>query len=119
MFLIYLFVFFFFLMIRRPPRSTQQGTLFPYTTLFRSTLCAIARDVASGAVGFARAHTAREHEREGNDTYRHHQRRTQYPSPCATAQSFRTSSAAASMCSMSRETARASRVALVTSSSAE
>src|SRR5213075_3473584 len=26
---------FFFLMIRRPPRSTQQGTLFPYTTLFR------------------------------------------------------------------------------------
>src|SRR2546429_4181959 len=27
-----LFVFFFFLMIRRPPRST----LFPYTTLFRS-----------------------------------------------------------------------------------
>src|SRR5213079_3055671 len=29
--------FFFFLMIRRPPRSTQQPTLFPYTTLFRST----------------------------------------------------------------------------------
>src|SRR5213075_3402904 len=29
---------FFFLMIRRPPRSTQQGTLFPYTTLFRSGL---------------------------------------------------------------------------------
>src|SRR5213075_3442232 len=29
--------FFFFLMTRRPPRSTQQGTLFPYTTLFRST----------------------------------------------------------------------------------
>src|SRR5213079_3540259 len=28
--------FFFFLMIRRPPRSTQQPTLFPYTTLFRS-----------------------------------------------------------------------------------
>src|SRR6187399_802704 len=25
----------FFLMIRRPPRSTQQRTLFPYTTLFR------------------------------------------------------------------------------------
>src|SRR6266481_6471792 len=32
------FAFFFFLMIRRPPRST----LFPYTTLFRS-----ARDVAA------------------------------------------------------------------------
>src|ERR1041385_3418727 len=30
---IYVFSFFFFLMIRRPPRST----LFPYTTLFRSS----------------------------------------------------------------------------------
>src|SRR2546429_5984499 len=30
----FLFSFFFFLMIRRPPRST----LFPYTTLFRSQL---------------------------------------------------------------------------------
>src|SRR2546430_12422337 len=30
------FLFFFFLMIRRPPRST----LFPYTTLFRSAPCA-------------------------------------------------------------------------------
>src|SRR5215510_15776403 len=29
----FFFVFFFFLMIRRPPRST----LFPYTTLFRSS----------------------------------------------------------------------------------
>src|SRR5690349_22185787 len=34
-----MFLFFFFLMIRRPPRST----LFPYTTLFRSlTISAIA-----------------------------------------------------------------------------
>src|SRR2546425_5205125 len=32
------FIFFFFLMIRRPPRST----LFPYTTLFRSHDSAIA-----------------------------------------------------------------------------
>src|SRR2546429_6409437 len=31
------FLFFFFLMIRRPPRST----LFPYTTLFRSLLAAV------------------------------------------------------------------------------
>src|SRR5258707_6282755 len=31
--LYYFFFFFFFLMIRRPPRST----LFPYTTLFRSS----------------------------------------------------------------------------------
>src|SRR3546814_8452006 len=28
--------FFYFLMIRRPPRSTRTDTLFPYTTLFRS-----------------------------------------------------------------------------------
>src|SRR3546814_2982923 len=27
-----------FLMIRRPPRSTRTGTLFPHTTLFRSIL---------------------------------------------------------------------------------
>src|SRR3546814_16141782 len=32
---IVLFIF-FFLMIRRPPRSTRTDTLFPYTTLFRS-----------------------------------------------------------------------------------
>src|SRR3546814_17591746 len=31
----FLFLF-FFLMIRRPPRSTRTDTLFPYTTLFRS-----------------------------------------------------------------------------------
>src|SRR3546814_4600744 len=30
------FIIFFFLMIRRPPRSTRTDTLFPYTTLFRS-----------------------------------------------------------------------------------
>src|SRR5947209_12348682 len=34
----YIFSFFFFLMIRRPPRST----LFPYTTLFRS-ICFASR----------------------------------------------------------------------------
>src|SRR3546814_13515024 len=31
-----MFFVFFFLMIRRPPRSTRTDTLFPYTTLFRS-----------------------------------------------------------------------------------
>src|SRR3546814_8613497 len=31
-----LFFLVFFLMIRRPPRSTRTDTLFPYTTLFRS-----------------------------------------------------------------------------------
>src|SRR5213596_3452964 len=34
--MLFLRSFFFFLMIRRPPRSTQDRTLFPYTTLFRS-----------------------------------------------------------------------------------
>src|SRR3546814_17245096 len=31
------FVFVFFLMRRRPPISTRTDTLFPYSTLFRST----------------------------------------------------------------------------------
>src|SRR3546814_20010620 len=34
---------FFFLMIRRPPRSTRTDTLFPYTTLFRSCYGVAAR----------------------------------------------------------------------------
>src|SRR3546814_1581242 len=32
----------FFLMIRRPPRSTRTDTLFPYTTLFRSQFLPVA-----------------------------------------------------------------------------
>src|SRR3546814_16278141 len=32
----FLYILFFFLMIRRPPRSTRTDTRFPYTTLFRS-----------------------------------------------------------------------------------
>src|SRR3546814_6095677 len=31
-------IYVFFLMIRRPPRSTRTDTLFPYTTLFRSSV---------------------------------------------------------------------------------
>src|SRR3546814_14500795 len=38
---------FFFLMIRRPPRSTRTDTLFPYTTLFRSRPRRIAAGAAS------------------------------------------------------------------------
>src|SRR2546428_13194595 len=41
---IVLFLLFFFLMIRRPPRST----LFPYTTLFRSSRGRGNRKVAAG-----------------------------------------------------------------------
>src|SRR3546814_11910120 len=40
----YLFsLFFFFLMIRRPPRSTLTDTLFPYTARFRSVADALER----------------------------------------------------------------------------
>src|SRR3546814_3997888 len=46
----------FFLMIRRPPRSTRTDTLFPYTTLFRSAvgsgLAAVAEEL--DAVGLPR-----------------------------------------------------------------
>src|SRR3546814_12590678 len=45
-----MFVFVVFLMIRRPPGSTRTDTLFPYTTLFRST--ALARRIA--ATGYVR-----------------------------------------------------------------
>src|SRR3546814_3829002 len=37
-------------MIRRPPRSTRTDTLFPYTTLFRSTDDAMYRSNLSSAV---------------------------------------------------------------------
>src|SRR3546814_3836093 len=39
---------FFFLMIRRPPRSTRTDTLFPYTTLFRSKGAAELRPFRPG-----------------------------------------------------------------------
>src|SRR3546814_12426838 len=42
-------IFFFFLMIRRPPRSTRTDTLFPYTTLFRSVLHARIERAGAGA----------------------------------------------------------------------
>src|SRR3546814_16049962 len=37
----FLVLVFFFLMIRRPPRSTRTDTLFPYTTLYRSFDCVL------------------------------------------------------------------------------
>src|SRR3546814_4045039 len=42
-------ILFFFLIIRRPPRSTRTDTLFPYTTLFRSVID-IASDLADYGV---------------------------------------------------------------------
>src|SRR6059036_3627620 len=43
---------FFFLMLRRPPRSTQPTPLFPYTTLFRSALGGLGT-AATGGCGAA------------------------------------------------------------------
>src|SRR3546814_13490452 len=43
----------FFLMIRRPPRSTRTDTLFPYTTLFRSVLHRVDRQAHRGGLGAA------------------------------------------------------------------
>src|SRR3712207_9369636 len=51
---IYTFVSFFFLMIRRPPRST----LFPYTTLFRSHRAELLTRTRSPTADPRRAHTA-------------------------------------------------------------
>src|SRR5438034_7442623 len=50
---------FFFLMIRRPPRST----LFPYTTLFRSLIAKHEFGQRAGHERFADAGRAEEHER--------------------------------------------------------
>src|SRR3546814_12633005 len=55
---------FFFLMIRRPPRSTRTDTLFPYTTLFRSVedgraLQCLLRLVARARLAVAEVHRGR------------------------------------------------------------
>src|SRR5216683_6204771 len=54
------FAFFFFLMIRRPPRST----LFPYTTLFRSPDPNLVRRLAPGAAFVVRHGRSEEHTSE-------------------------------------------------------
>src|SRR3546814_6471993 len=45
----------FFLMIRRPPRSTRTDTLFPYTTLFRSPRRALQEEESGLVVNLATA----------------------------------------------------------------
>src|SRR3546814_1515466 len=60
-------LYFFFLMIRRPPRSTRTDTLFPYTTLFRSPdHIAAAVEIEDPAVrrGFRRRDRSEEHTSE-------------------------------------------------------
>src|SRR3546814_2550212 len=54
------FSLFFFLMIRRPPRSTRTDTLFPYTTLFRSALKAKAVVLANNNATSGAARVQRE-----------------------------------------------------------
>src|SRR3546814_14832566 len=53
-------LFIFFLMIRRPPRSTRTDTLFPYTTLFRSVNARSIWAAGSLLPSFVRA-TTRKH----------------------------------------------------------
>src|SRR3546814_18176837 len=49
----------FFLMIRRPPRSTRTDTLFPYTTLFRSRPPGAADQAADGSKRESKAEQGR------------------------------------------------------------
>src|SRR3546814_12479252 len=56
-------MYLFFLMIRRPPRSTLTDTLFPYTTLFRAGCEHHDRLLDQG---FDAAGGAREHRLLGN-----------------------------------------------------
>src|SRR3546814_12534756 len=53
------YCFCFFLMRRRPPRSTRTDTLFPYTTLFRSLCLWLRVDGGSRAAAIARLERVR------------------------------------------------------------
>src|SRR3546814_17745038 len=53
------YFFVFFLMIRRPPRSTRTDTLFPYTTLFRSQQICHTSSLLRGRTGPFRLAPAR------------------------------------------------------------
>src|SRR3712207_9560667 len=69
----HLFCFFFFLMIRRPPRST----LFPYTTLFRSAAGALLQQVGGLAdervdAGVVGQHVRGEHLQRQRDRSEEH-----------------------------------------------
>src|SRR3546814_6925618 len=58
----------FFLMIRRPPRSTRTDTLVPYTTLFRSSRHSQRRGV--GLRGIDQPAADRDRHPEGDEQHR-------------------------------------------------
>src|SRR3546814_7113116 len=60
---------FFYLMIRRPPRSTRTDTLFPYTTLFRSE--ELAAETAPTRTGWPRGSGLAELVRLGGEADDH------------------------------------------------
>src|SRR3546814_16656154 len=64
-------MFFFFLMIRRPPRSTRTDTLFPYTTLFRSIATGLVLATGPCVDDLALGEHAGKERRAGGRTLRH------------------------------------------------
>src|SRR2546426_12317988 len=76
------YLFFFFLMIRRPPRST----LFPYTTLFRShppdTLPGDRSERRAATVRRVPGHRQRPRARRGEGDDRSEEHTSELQSPC-------------------------------------
>src|SRR3546814_3455687 len=71
---------FFFLMIRRPPRSTRTDTLFPYTTLFRSRADPLRQRLGVAERGQVRQALGREQRQPGQPAHEGH-RLGQHPDP--------------------------------------
>src|SRR5256885_3718721 len=78
--LVFLFSFFFFLMIRRPPRST----LFPYTTLFRSQVLLVPGRLRLGRVQILEPGVRLRHRRHvgGRRRSRSEEHTSELQSPC-------------------------------------
>src|SRR3546814_700673 len=67
-------------MIRRPPRSTRTDTLFPYTTLFRSSAGAIGQlDARAAGAALVAASQARRPRRQFFDDRLRDRRRADRP----------------------------------------
>src|SRR3546814_2422393 len=60
----------FFLMIRRPPRSTRTDTLFPYTTLFRSAWPSVMPGIRNMPLASTTSQPSRETCPDARDTAR-------------------------------------------------